>query len=104
MCLLFAGSLATVATAQSSKAAPKMQTVNQGKDYVILKDGKAHLVKGGTSTELQNDMTLPNGTIISTTGTVKSSEGTTLQLKEGEKLDLDGKMIMKSDEMKKDTI
>ena len=104
MCLLFAGSLTTVATAQDRTAAPKTQTSHQGKDYVIMKDGKTHLVKGGNITSLENDMTLPNGATISTTGIIKSSEGTTFQLKEGEKLDLDGKMMMKTDEMKKDSI
>ena len=103
ICLLFAGSFATVATAQDN-AAPKTQKMHQTKDYIVMKDGKMHLVKGGNITSLENYMTLPNGTTISTTGTVKSSEGTILQLKEGEKLDLDGKMMMKTDEMKKDTI
>ena len=103
MCFLVAGSFAAVATAQNNTAS-KTQNMQQQKDYVIMKDGKIHLVKGGNITSLENDLTLTNGTTISTTGTVKSSEGTTLQLKEGEKLDLDGKMLLKHDEMKKDSI
>lgn len=107
MCLLIAGSFATVASAQIGTKT-KTQNMQQVKDYVLMKDGKMHLVKGGNITSLVNDLTLPNGTTISTTGTVKSSEGTTLQLKEGEKIDMDGKILMKTDDMKegikKDTI
>ena len=103
MCLLFAGSLTAVATAQNVKA-PKSHTLQQSKDYIILKDGKINLVKGSNITPIESDMTLTNGTVISTNGSVKSSEGTTVLLKEGEKIDLDGKMIMKTDESKKDSI
>lgn len=103
MCLLFAGSLTTVVTAQTT-GAPKTHNLQQQKDYVLLKDGKAHLVKGGNITPIESDMTLTNGTVISPNGSVKSAEGTTVLLKEGEKIDLDGKLILKTDELKKDSM
>ena len=107
MCLLIAGSFATVASAQSGTKT-KTQNMQQVKDYVLMKDGKMHLVKGGNITSLENDLTLANGTTISTAGAVKTSDGTTMQLKEGEKIDMDGKMVMKTDDtkegMKKDTM
>ncbi len=103
ICLLFTGSLTAVAKARNG-AILNIHYMQQVKDYLIMKGGKMHLAKGGNITSLENELTLPNGTTISINGIVKSSEGTTLQLKEGEKIDMDGKIMVKTSNSKKDSI
>jgi hypothetical protein len=101
MVFAIVGACTTAAVAQDSSATTKTpsdkMTTHQGKDFVTLKDGKVLVVKGGAASALGNDLTLPNGTVIKTDGTVKSSDGTTLKLQEGEKIDMEGKLLKKED-------
>ena len=62
------------------------------KDCVMMKDGKMMVMKDGQHTELSEDMTLGNGTMVMKDGSVKMSDGTTKMLKNGDWLDMDGKM------------
>ncbi len=106
MCLLVAGAFTTVATAQDSTAngAGKMEKMHGMQDCVMMKDGKVMVMKGGQVTPLQSDINLTNGTTVSTSGSVKTADGTTMILKEGDMLGMDGKMMMKKDKMKKDSM
>ena len=99
MFLLVAGTCTTAAVAQdTTKAAtPKMEKSLQVKDCVMMKEGKLMLMKGSSITPLDKELTFTNGSVISLDGTVKSSDGTTMKLKEGEAIGLDGKLIMKKD-------
>ena len=83
--------------------------MNKMKDCIMMKDGVPMVMKGGQSMPLEQQMTLPNGTIVMTDGTVKMNNGTTKMLKSDECIYMDGtlgkmpmhdKMKMK---MKKDS-
>ena len=90
---LFAITLALGVFAQDStnkmnNMAPKHDM--QSHEGVIMKEGKLLVMKNGQTTQLTRDMTLDNGTIIMAGGTVKTKEGTTTILKEGDFVKWDG--------------
>lgn len=63
-------------------------------DGVMMQNGKLVKVKNGQTTILKDDdMTFSNGTKIKTDGTYTTKEGTKMTLKEGEHMDMSGKMI-----------
>ncbi len=99
MFLLVAGTCTTAAVAQdtTTPSTPKMEKKLQMPDCVMMKDGKLSLMKSGVVSQLNKDLTLTNGTVIKVDGTVKSTDGSTIKLKEGEAIGLDGKLIMKKD-------
>jgi hypothetical protein len=62
----------------------------QKHDGVIMKDGKLLMMKNGQTTQLTSDLTLDNGTVVMTNGTVKAKDGSTTTLKEGDYVSMDG--------------
>lgn len=62
------------------------------KDCVMMKDGKVMVMKDGQKSELTDDMTLSNGTTVMKDGTVKTSDGKTMMLKDGDWVGMDGAM------------
>jgi len=62
------------------------------KDYFFMKDGKMMATKNGESVEMTNNVHLINGSTLKTDGTIEMSDGSTRTLKEGETVDLDGKI------------
>ncbi|HEY9343290.1 MAG TPA: DUF6799 domain-containing protein [Hanamia sp.] len=68
------------------------QSQNKWKDHegIFMKNGKVMVIKDGQKTQLLQDTTLSNGTTIMVDGTVKSSNGTTTMLKDGEFVNSDG--------------
>ena len=71
--------------------------------YVVMKNSKLLWMKNGNLTTLDKDLTLPNGTVVFANGAVKAANGITMQLQEGDRLDMDGKLIMKSDKWQTDS-
>lgn len=61
-------------------------------DGVMMKDGKILMVKNGEFTTLDHDMTLTNGTKIVPDGNYTTYDGITMKLKEGQHIDMDGKL------------
>lgn len=55
-----------------------------------MKDSKMWQIKEGQKSEMTQDATLANGIIIMANGTVKSTDGQTIALKEGQYVDLEG--------------
>src|SRR6478735_5005883 len=51
----------------------KMHKMHQMKDCVMMKDGKVMVMKDGQKSELTEDMTLSNGTVVMKDGSVKTS-------------------------------
>ena len=68
------------------------QSQNKWKDHegIFMKNGKVMVIRNGQKTQLLQDTTLSNGTTIMVDGTVKSSNGTTTMLKDGEFVNSDG--------------
>ena len=63
------------------------------KDCVMMKEDKMMVMKGGKTMAMDQDMTLANGTVVSTGGSVKMSDGKTKQLKNGDCIYMNGKMM-----------
>ena len=103
MFLLAAVVCTSAAMAQDTTAmAPtKMHHMGMKKDCVMMKDGKMMTMKGGKTMAMDQDMTMTNGTTVSTDGTVKMSDGSTKQLKDGDCVYMDGKMMSGMNGMKK---
>ena len=71
------------------------------KDCVMMEGGKMMVMKGGNTMAMDKDMTLPNGTMVMTDGTVKTKDGKTMMMKDGDCVYMNGKMSkMKMDKMK----
>lgn len=62
----------------------------QKKDGYLFKDGKMRTVKDGRQTEMTEDVTLANGTVVTTGGSVKKPNGEAVSLKENQMVDLQG--------------
>ena len=80
----------------------KMQESKMEKDHVGMHDGKMMVMKGGKKMPMDKDMTMSNGTTVSTTGMVKMKDGKTMQMKNGDRIDMEGNMMEKKMEPKKD--
>jgi len=61
-------------------------------DGFILKDGKMMMVNNGKWSPMVRDITLPNGTVVMSTGYYMKKDGPKTELKEGEHIDMDGNL------------
>jgi len=61
-------------------------------DGFVMKDGKTVMVKDGKFSTLKKDITLSDGTVVMTNGSFKKSDGTAAEFKDGDHLDLNGKL------------
>jgi hypothetical protein len=96
----------TVLAQDTSAAKHKMHDMGHmkmKKDCVMMKEGKMLVMKEGKTMAMDQEMTLTNGSTVSTDGTLKMQDGTTKQLKDGDCVYMDGKMMsgMKKDPAKK---
>lgn len=62
-------------------------------DGVIMQNGKMMKVQNGKMTNLDNDITMSNGTKVMSDGTYIKKDGTKMTLKEGQHIDMQGKII-----------
>lgn len=65
-------------------------------EMYFLKDGKLMMSKNGTKSDVNQEVTLSNGTTISTDGKITWKDGKTAMLKNGEWVNMDGKVHSKS--------
>ncbi|MCA1758788.1 MAG: hypothetical protein LC658_03380, partial [Bacteroidales bacterium] len=61
-------------------------------DGVLMQNGKVMVVKNGKKKTLDQDMTMNNGTKIMCDGNYIKEDGTKTMMKEGEHMDMEGKM------------
>jgi hypothetical protein len=59
-------------------------------DGYYYKDGKTYAVKNGQKTEVDREVTLSDGTVITKDGSYTKRGGTSTKFKEGEYIDMDG--------------
>ena len=93
--ILAACALSLGVNAQDSKSStePKKETKSEmKKDHVMMKDGKMWTVMNGKSAAMDKEMTMKNGNVVMTDGTVKMKDGKTVMMKDGESMDMEGKM------------
>jgi hypothetical protein len=76
-------------TKQSGAAHNTMQP----KGYVTMKGDRMLVYKNGQQTELKENLTLANGTVIMTDGTVLTKSGKTVKLSNGQWLDKNGMLL-----------
>jgi hypothetical protein len=71
--------------AQDSKPNPKptTDTMVLVKDCVMMEDNKMMVIKSGRTSAMDSDMTMTNGTVVLTNGTIKTKDGQTMMLKNG---------------------
>lgn len=74
---------------------PKKDTIpteqkSKWKDVFVMKDSKMWQIKAGEKSEMTEDVTLVNGTIVMANGTVKKTDGQTISLKNGQYVDMEG--------------
>jgi hypothetical protein len=80
-------------TTNTSTTSPTEQTQQQQqKDIYVFKNNKMWAVKSGNITELAQNATLSDGTVVKTTGEVVTKDGQTKALKDGQYIDADGKI------------
>lgn len=79
-------------TTNTTTTTPTEQTQQQQKDMYVFKNNKVWAVKAGNITELADNATLSNGTIVKTTGEVVTKDGKSEALKDGQYIDADGKI------------
>ena len=75
----------------TSTTSPTEQTQQQQKDMYVFKNSKMWAVKNGNITAMADNVTLPDGTVIKTTGEI-TKNGKTEALKDGQYIDVDGKI------------
>jgi uncharacterized protein YdeI (BOF family) len=78
-----------------NKTAPKGKMEQHSKmkmNCVMMKDGTMNMIKNGKTMKMDKDKTLKNGTKVKMNGTVKMKNGKTMQMKDGDMMDMDGKM------------
>lgn len=70
-------------------------------DGLMMKDGKMWMTKNGKTMPMDAEVTLDNGMKVMTDGTYMDKNGTTMRLKNGESIGMNGKMMpMKKNKMK----
>jgi hypothetical protein len=60
---------------------------------IMRQNGKMMVIKDGQVTEMKENITTANGHIFRTDGTVVMNTGTSVELKDGEKMDMNGNKI-----------
>ena len=93
----------TTANAQTkSKKQAMHHTSHSKQDCVMMKDDKMMVMKKGKMMEMENDVTMKNGTVCMKDGTCKMKNGKTMMMKNGDKCYMDGRMMKmgKMDKMK----
>jgi len=63
-------------------------------DYCTLEKGKMFCVRNSILEPVDRSLTLPNGTMVLPGGKVKTKEGKTWQLKNGDRIDMNGNKII----------
>ncbi|MCC5929960.1 MAG: hypothetical protein JJU28_11995 [Cyclobacteriaceae bacterium] len=66
-------------------------------DGFVFQNGKMLKIKDGNISQLEEDATLTNGTVIMSNGIYAIKEGTKMRFKEGEHMDMSGKMVQTID-------
>ena len=80
-------------TKMTEKADTKLSPTKT--DGLLMKDGKMMQMKDGQAVAIEKDVTLKNGTIVMTDGTIKTKDGKTVILKDGDWIMMDGSIKYK---------
>ena len=70
----------------------QIQNRNQNRIHYVFVDGETYQIRNQLQKRLQTSMTLNNGTVVNPDGTYKAKNRKQLRLKDGECLNMDGKL------------
>lgn len=100
-----------ISTGQETKTSdPKLDqgtnetvdTAEMSKPQIVVKDGKPMVMKGEEWVAMEEDMELPNGTVVMKDGTYKTKDGKVMMLASGDMMTMEGEMTMGDHIMMKD--
>ena len=86
------------ANAQTQKSSSKMKHPSMMENCCMMHDGKMMVMKNGITMPMEKEMVMKNGTKCMTNGECKMKNGKTMMMKEGDCMDMSGKMC--TDKMK----
>jgi hypothetical protein len=72
------------------KMKTKMAGTHHMKDCVMMENGKMTVMKSGKTMDMDQDVTMTNGTVVMKDGTVKTKAGKTMMLKDGDCVMMNG--------------
>ena len=93
VCLVSLSMQAQNKMSDSKMASHKMGTKN--KDCVMMDNGKMTIMKNGKMMDMNEDMTLRNGTVVMKDGSVKMKNGKSMTLKDGDCVWMNGMVTHK---------
>jgi len=62
------------------------------KDYISMQGGQMIVVKNEKAGRMTKDMTMKNGTVVKMNGEVKTSDGHSFRVKEGDRIYMNGRI------------
>jgi uncharacterized protein YdeI (BOF family) len=83
----------TISAAAFAQHIKMDSTMPATRDYVMMKGGKMMVMHDGKTMVMDKDMPMGNGMIVMKDGTVKTKDGNTIKMKEGDSMLMNGKMI-----------
>jgi hypothetical protein len=86
--LLLTGTIVAQSQQEEQKTQPNAAAMNE---HFQMKEGKMLHIMNGKEMQVQNDMTLKNGTMIHPDGSYQLKNGKQLSLRNGQCMDMDGK-------------
>ncbi len=75
-----------------TQSTPSQTAPTKSLNYVVLEKGKLMEYKDGKATEVKSDFLASNGDKVSAAGLITMKDGTTRQLKEGDRFYKDGRV------------
>ena len=73
--------------------APKQAELKKVHEMWIVRMGKVMNFKDGVLTPLEKQMTMKNGTVVRPNGLLTMKDGSTYQMQDGERLDMEGNLM-----------
>lgn len=82
-----------LANATHAQSTPEPVAAKPSHDYCLLKNCKMMIIRGRKMLPMTEDMTMRDGTICRTDGSCTRKDGTTVHMKEGQHMMMNGKMM-----------
>ncbi|MBI3385445.1 hypothetical protein HY030_04600 [Candidatus Gottesmanbacteria bacterium] len=86
----------TVENSSAPTSGLKVETLTPGaevKESYFLKNGVMMVFRNGQYSNMEKEISLQDGSIVGKTGLVRRKDGTTFQLKEGQSITVDGRIL-----------
>ena len=71
----------------------EMRIMEMNQDLVMMRDGRMMVERNGELMEMEEDLTMLDGTRVTMAGTIMMTDGTTRAMMDGEAMTMDGRLI-----------